>query len=290
MDAQGLQEQWRRDGFVVVRNLLSPERARHLASLCDGIAAQWRECSPETDAPGAANPQDATCMRHLNHPSYFLSDESGGRVAMLETVADPGVLALCETILGDRPSFRSTSLFMNPEATSTNGDWHRDAPLRDVPLAPTPTAEEEGMIEANVGGGGESGGCVQLQIALIPSDDVELVSGSHLRWDTAEEWHVRLGDGKAHARSDHMPGACRIALQPGDGVAFNPFGLHRGADHSHWVHSLCRCTDRSSRHASSQPLVLTVPELLLLTSSATHAIHGDHDSVITLTAFLGVVA
>ena len=228
-DATELEARWREDGYVVARNLLTPERAQHLASLCDGIAAQWRECSPETDAPGAAVPEDATCMRHLNHPSYFLDDETGGRVAMLETVADPGVLALCTTILGDRPAFRSTSLFMNPELTSRNGDWHRDDPLRDVPVAPTPNAEEEGMIEANVGGGGESGGCVQLQIALVPSDDVELVKGSHLRWDTPEEWQVRLGDDKAHACSDRMPGACRIALQPGDAVAFNPFGLHRGA-------------------------------------------------------------
>ena len=243
MDATALQEQWRRDGFVVIRNLLSAERAQHLASLCDGIAAQWRVCNPETDAPGAKNSADATCMRHLNHPSYFLGDETRGRVAMLETVAAPGVLALCETILGDRPSFRSTSLFMNPEETSHDGRWHRDAPLDSVPRAPTPTAEEEGTIEANVGGGGESGGCVQLQIALVPSDDVELVRGSHLRWDTAEEWRIRLGDGRAHASSDHMPGACRIALQPGDGVAFNPFGLHRGAD-THLHSSFCLAAHR----------------------------------------------
>ena len=260
-DVTALQAQWRRDGFVIIRNLLSAERAQHLASLCDGIAAQWRVSNPETDAPGAKNAADATCMRHLNHPSYFLGDETGGRVAMLETVADPGVLALCETILGDRPSFRSTSLFMNPEETSRDGHWHRDAPLDSVPRAPTPTAEEEGMIEANVGGGGESGGCVQLQIALVPSDDVELVRGSHLRWDTPEEWHIRLGDGKAHANSNHMPGACRIALQPGDGVAFNPFGLHRGADthlHSFVPSELAlACPDRPRHCGEGYAFTLT---------------------------------
>ena len=164
LDGAALAEQWRRDGYVIVRNLLSAERAAHLARLCDDIAAQWRSCSPETDAPGAPNAADATCMRHLNHPAYFEGDTSGGRVAMLETVADPGVLELCSTILGDRPAFRSTSLFMNPTETSTNGEWHRDDPLRNVPVGPIPTPEEQGMIEENVGGGGESGGCIQLQI------------------------------------------------------------------------------------------------------------------------------
>jgi len=29
-----------------------------------------------------------------------------------------------------------------------------------------------------------------------------------------------------------MPGALRVALQPGDAVAFNPYGLHRGRYHA----------------------------------------------------------
>ena len=29
-----------------------------------------------------------------------------------------------------------------------------------------------------------------------------------------------------------MPGAVRVALEPGDGVAFNPMGLHRGRYHT----------------------------------------------------------
>ena len=76
---------------------------------------------------------------------------------------------------------------------------------------------------------------MQLQIALVPSDDVELVRGSHIIWDTPEQWHVRLADDKAHCRppgSDRMPHAERVALRPGDGLAFNPFGLHRGRYHA----------------------------------------------------------
>ena len=77
---------------------------------------------------------------------------------------------------------------------------------------------------------------IQMQIALVPNDDVELVPGSvcpnafsregygltlprgpsqHLRWDTAEEYHVRCADGRQHS-TDPMPGALRASLQPGD--------------------------------------------------------------------------
>ena len=59
-----------------------------------------------------------------------------------------------------------------------------------------------------------------MQIALVANDDFELVRGSHARYDSAEEYAVRLADGGAHS-TDEMPGAVRIVLEPGDGVLFN---------------------------------------------------------------------
>ena len=43
---------------------------------------------------------------------------------------------------------------------------------------------------------------------------------------------MRMADDKAYAKDGNMPRAVRIALNPGDGVAFNPFGLHRGRYHA----------------------------------------------------------
>jgi hypothetical protein len=45
---------------------------------------------------------------------------------------------VCEAILGDRPCFRSLQYMMNPAETSTDGNWHRDAPLDSVPAGPVP--------------------------------------------------------------------------------------------------------------------------------------------------------
>ena len=71
-----------------------------------------------------------------------------------------------------------------------------------------------------------------MQVALVPSDDVEFVPLSHLRWDTPEEYLIRRGNGGENSRSNAMPGALRVALQPGDILAFNPYGLHRGRYHA----------------------------------------------------------
>lgn len=95
------------------------------------------------------------------------------------------------------------------------GPWHRDSQFthRDI--------EAEKEVLAAQGAEGHS---VQLQIALAPSDDVEVVPGSHLRWDTPEESAIRHGDDKKNNRSSAMPRALRVALEPGDGGAASSGG------------------------------------------------------------------
>jgi len=53
-----------------------------------------------------------------------------------------------------------------------------------------------------------------------------------VRFDSPEEYHIRLEDKWAHSREDGMPNAMCMHLKAGDGVIFNPFGLHRGRYHT----------------------------------------------------------
>jgi len=69
----------------------------------------------------------------------------------------------------------------------------------------------------------------QIQCALLPSRHFEYVRGSHNRWDTPEELHVRKGgETREHRFSDAMPGAERDLLNPGDALVFCPWVIHRG--------------------------------------------------------------
>lgn len=214
-----LHETWREEGYIIVRQLYSPERVSWLRQACERILNQWRVLSPETGRPGGD--PESTSMRHLNHSAYFQNDPNGLR-EMLASIADPKVLALCRGLFGAEPLFRCTSLFMNPTTQSLDGNWHRDSQF----LFPDETIEREKLVAAN----GISDH-IQLQVALVPSDDIEFVPGSHRRWDTPEEYHVRRADEGANNRSE-MPNALRVALEPGDAVGFNAYGLHRGRYHS----------------------------------------------------------
>ena len=213
-------ESYYENGYAILRGLWPSDHVRRLAASCERILAQWRECNPQNGEPGGS--PDAHVMRHLNHPGY-LEDDDAERLLMLESVASPEVVGFASDILQTHACFRCTSLFFNPQQTSLDGNWHRDSQFH------CPDEADEKQLIAERAHPATS---VQMQIALIPSDDVEFVPGSHRRWDSDNEYSIRRADEGANNRSGDMPNALRIGLDPGDAVAFNPFGLHRGRYHT----------------------------------------------------------
>lgn len=211
-----LLDNWRTLGYAIVPGLISPTRAAELRAICDGILAQWRARDPQTGAPG--DKPDATVMRHLNHPDYFRQHPQWF-APLMDAVADAGVRDVAHVVFGEEPMFRCTSLFFNPSGIELDGNWHRDSQFG----APDDDAERGVIAKAGADGAG-----MQLQIALLPSDDIEVVPGSHLRWDTPDEYAIRKADGGTHNRANHMPQAVRVRQAPGDAVLFNAMAIHRG--------------------------------------------------------------
>ena len=217
-----IHQTWRADGYVRVPGLIDATHAQRLHLTCDDILRQWRARDPQTGQPGEK--PDATVMRHLNHPAYF-SQHPEWLGDLLDVVANPDVLRVVADIFGEPPLFRCTSLFFNPSGIRLDGNWHRDSQF----MVKQEDDDGERAMLANMT---DTGVGMQLQIALIPSADIELVPGSHLRWDTPEEYAIRKADAWAHNRANTMPGALRVHQEPGDAVLFNPAAIHRGRYYS----------------------------------------------------------
>ena len=111
-----LHERWTRDGYVTVPGLFDAATVEKLRPVCEAVLRRWRERNPETGEPGGG--PDATVMRHLNHSGYFPEDRGGLRLLM-DAASSESVLEVGRTILGEEPLFRCTSLFMNPQVTSS---------------------------------------------------------------------------------------------------------------------------------------------------------------------------
>jgi hypothetical protein len=209
---------WREQGYVVRRGVFDAERCGRMRVIAEAVWAKCMAADALSGRPGG----DAVNMFHCKHPAY-VRGAPADLAYLLDSGAQPTVLDFARCIHGEEPLYYSNSLWFNPTAASRDGFWHRDSQF----VFPD-EAEERERFDACMS---DFGNGVQIQIALVDSDDLEYVPGSHLRWDTPAEYRIRRADGAKNWTSNDMPGAERIALRAGDALALNPVGLHRGRYH-----------------------------------------------------------
>ena len=205
-------------GHCLYCSLLSAEEVADLLRITERVRRQWHTASAEDGKPSDL---DRHNMRHLNPPGYF-RDHPAEFVTLMNLIADERILAFAPRVAGGEPVFRATTLWFEPRTAQVDGSWRRD-----VQFLKPDEEDQRSVVAARTEPAG-----IQLQIALVETSEVEYVPGSHLRWDTAEEYRIRLADGQATSRSNDMPGAVRIHQRPEDIVAFEALGLHRGRYHT----------------------------------------------------------
>ena len=204
--------QLREHSYAVVRGLFDAATTERLREICERVLEQWRR-APRSDNP-PVSPQ-ANYMRHLNDPEYH-RDHADDLTFLLNTIGAPEVIESLSTALEEEFLFGMTSLYFNPTGESQDGFWHKDKIGEEADVSRIP----------------ETGAGLQMQIALVPTDDLELVPGSHLRDYSSEEYAICVADGEIHKRLNDMPGSTRIHLQPGDAALFTQLCIHRGRYHT----------------------------------------------------------
>jgi hypothetical protein len=216
-DSAAQRRQWLEQGYNIFRGVITADEAHTLRLIADDVLAQFRQGDPNPN-PGGDSPH---VIRHINNPFYFKGQHER-LLPLLELAADERIITPLRNVMNWDPMYCKTSLWFNPLSGSDDGNWHRDTQF----YIPDEKEERETIERVGVQSG------AQLQVALVPSQDIQVVPGSHLRWDTPAEYAIRRGNGFANNTSNEMPGALRVDLAPGDAVIFNPLGLHRGRYHS----------------------------------------------------------
>lgn len=219
-----------RDGFVVVRNLLTPAEITHYRAIATEATTKTRTGSwphfrtvPKQFPPWPSTPPPASeggiwGVQHLMHPSM------PGREAFAKCYFSPSILSVAEELMGVKPGSNDAAneplvmelfnLLVAPETKDFELRWHRD----DV--AETATAEEEvSQLAAKSPGGRQSH--AQYNLALCPDASLVVVPGSHRRARTDAERN-------AEPYEPNMPNQLIVELQPGDAVFYDSNILHRG--------------------------------------------------------------
>ena len=209
-------ERWKRDGYLVYHGIFDASEIETLRSTCDASLDQWRrESTPEGEPGGYCHKPDAWIMLHLNHPRYH-HHHPDGLAALLNTVADPRVLSTLDDVFREPAVITQINYYIDPSETRP-ANWHRDCQF----FAQRTGVDEGELIQRE----GDPPRELHMHIPLASTRASEVVSGSHLRTDTAEENRIRNED----PHSDSMPNARHLSLEPGDAAFFHVNALHRGS-------------------------------------------------------------
>jgi hypothetical protein len=219
MNKKSYREQFNEEGFVVIPKLISGNELQQILNACNRILDKYTS-EMESKHPG----RDFFRLNGMHNPKWIDSPED--LKSILELGADPRCLGTVEHIFGVPSLFRTTNFWVNPKYKSEEGNWHRDTQFvcneEEEEKLYIQKLKEEGFHRS-----------IQFQIALVDSSDLEYVPYSVQRYDSPEEYYIRLADDKIHCRDvQGMPNAMRFHLKAGDAILLNPAGLHRGRYHA----------------------------------------------------------
>jgi hypothetical protein len=206
LDRNDITSKFIQQGYIIIPKLFDLENIDRLKSICARALDRRRKEYLKTHPIFPKK----TCS--LPEQIEYFSDYSQVIDYLLNTIADQRILSILDYICDRQLFFHGLVYFFNPEERSWRGDWHRDGQIN----APDDRTERLRIFSSSF---------VRVHLALIADDNLEIVPGSHARWDTSQELEIRKGLNGKFSDSNLMPSPTRINLQPGDAVFFDGYSI-----------------------------------------------------------------
>jgi hypothetical protein len=202
------QEHYKEHGYVILRNFFSDTELNALAIHVDRIYGKWAR-----DNAADIYQHKLVNMHSLTSPEYF-DEQPKERTAFFEAIASQKLTTLLTAMFDSGIYFHNTQLFFNPSNSERLPYWHRD-----MQYSPTADAIQRAELHNMLS--------LHVRIPLLPEKGLELIAGTHQRWDTELEHKVRL-EKNNHKNSESLPNATLIELSPRDILVFSAQMIHRG--------------------------------------------------------------
>lgn len=191
-------------GYFVIRNYFTELEVSLLRKVVLKFHALWKQDN------AIFYQQEAFNSSLITGSQYLAFDD---RVALFNFISSKKTMDVVESVIPVNPAFMNTQLFFNPVNRQQKDFWHRDCQYdHDV------EAQKKVIHDTQV---------VHLRVPLFDELGMELVPGTHKRWDSDEEYDVRQEE-KGRVSSESLSSGKKIKLAAGDILVFSADMIHRG--------------------------------------------------------------
>jgi len=199
-----MKETYQQNGYLLIRNFLDDKEVAELHEILNEFHCLWKKDNANFYAQKAVNSAYLTSNKYLN---------ADKRNRLFNFIGSANVMNLVKELIPEQACFLNTQLFFNPVNIEQRNYWHRD-PQYHLSL------EQQKAILASLD-------VIHFRLPLVDEPGIELIPGTHKRWDTNEELDVRLEQNGCKNHQSLSQGKI-IKLSAGDLLIFSANIIHRG--------------------------------------------------------------
>jgi len=191
-------------GYLVLRRFYREDDLHKLWEVGTKFHQLWKQENFPFYEAKAINSAYLTARKYLKDSERELLFKFIGSAQLMDVVT---------SVMGSRPAFMNTQLFFDPMNEAQRNYWHRD-PQYHLSIE----EQKQTLLGPNV---------VHFRIPLVDEPGLELIPGTHRRWDNNEELSVRL-EQNGRKNYDNLSTGVRVTLKAGDLLVFSANMIHRG--------------------------------------------------------------
>jgi len=196
---------YQENGYLLKHQFFTDDDLATIEPILRAFHAKW--CTENHDH----YQHQAINSAYITHPGYV---SATNRQALFNFIAQDKLAQIAQSIIPGEPAFMNTQLFFNPFNQAQQNYWHRDLQYLNVDIP----AQQKLLHSSAV---------LHFRVPLADEPGIELVPGTHRRWDDAQEFETRMGK-NGRVPSNDLPTGRAVALNRGDLLVFSANMIHRG--------------------------------------------------------------
>jgi len=191
-------------GYFVIRDYFNQTEMSSLREVILKFHQLWKQDNHDFYQEEAFNSSLITGSQYL---------ASADRLKLFNFISSKKLMKLVDAVIPNKAAFMNTQLFFNPANPQLKDFWHRDCQY-DFDIE----AQKKVIHGTQV---------LHLRVPLFDELGMELVPGTHKRWDNEEEFAVRQEE-NGRLSNESLSTGKQIKLAAGDLLIFSADMIHRG--------------------------------------------------------------